>query len=107
MSTLFAAVLLVLAALVQTGTADSFDLATFDSFIATLEKDALELAAEVERLYAQRCDVETMNAFQNSNYGECMVEYPGQQCSDDPNYASPPCKSGDSKCSRQWSFSVS
>lgn len=57
-----------------------FDETKFNQVAEKMKQDALDLAAEVERLYAARCDPATYTLCEGNNYNECSSQYPNQEC---------------------------
>ncbi|KAL7568061.1 hypothetical protein ACA910_020779 [Epithemia clementina (nom. ined.)] len=87
----------------------AFDTVAFDSVVTKLKADAQEFAAEVERLYANRCNTETMVSCINANYGECQTKpYPQEKCLGEASYQIDACGSSQSaSCGGLWDTSVS
>ena len=57
-----------------------FDETKFNQVAEKMKQDALDLAAEVERLYTARCDPATYATCGGSNYNECSSQYPNGEC---------------------------
>ena len=94
--------------------ANAFNNIAFNELVGKLKADAFEFAREVERLYTNRCDIDTMNSCTDANYGECQIaQYPQQQCLEGPNYRVDACHGSStghdmsSSCGALWDFSVS
>ena len=78
----------------------------FDSLIAKMEGDALELATEVERLYKNRCYLAGLAGCANANYDDCRSSYPSQTCPAGDDLVIPLCGDGIA-CSGLYDYTIS
>ena len=50
------------------------------SILQRMEADALEFRDEMERVYAARCETETLTDCAEANYNDCSSTFPSQRC---------------------------
>lgn len=85
--------------------AQTFDEAKFNSVVAKVEADALEIARKVEELYRDRCSVALLSECAKSNYEHCRSSYPSESCPGGEDFNAPVCGDGVT-CSALYSFEV-
>lgn len=96
----------VLLLLVVAVVALALDQDKLDELVLRMEGDALDLAKQVERLYAGRCDLDVLTRCTRGNYHECLSRLPTQQCLVGEDLALRACGDG-IECSALWDTSVS
>jgi len=67
-----------------------------------METDVLAFADEIERVYQNRCDIETLNQCGRSNFNDCTSTYPNQMCMDSSEMLVSACGSGSNGCNALW-----
>jgi len=75
-------------------------------FSIPVEKDVIEMAHEVERLYQDRCMDRTFESCYKSNYDACISTFPSPMCLPGEQLSDATCGDG-SLCSRLWDHSCS
>ena len=80
--------------------------ANLDKVVAKMEADTLELAAEVERLYQERCSDDILERCARGNIHECFSELPTQECLSGDDVALAVCGDGQT-CSNLWDLQAS
>lgn len=76
------------------------------SLVNKVEDDVLELVAEIEQLYQQRCDADGLQQCLRGNYDDCISEYPNQVCPATLQMAVPACGQA-GICSGLYDYTIS
>lgn len=86
--------------------AQTFNENKFQELVTKIEGDIVDLAAEVESLYAGRCDDVLLSDCFQGNYNDCLSQFPTETCPGGTNFNIPACGDG-SACSGIFDFETS
>jgi len=82
------------------------DEADLEDLMNKMTSDVRDFAAEIERVYSDRCTITTLEKCTKTNYDECLSEYPNQYCPGGNVFSVPSCGDG-IRCGGLFDFTVS